>query len=487
MENVTQVHSKKNINEFQKWIKFLEELGYSNFYEDMNAKDYGIPQNRNRTFMVSLLNTNKQYEFPKPFRLELRLKDMLEDNVDEKYFLSDKMIEYITANNEKWTGNNNKSLVNKSIASTINTGEGSRRCDSSNYIIDELPENTDIKEAVRLGGVFDKDNKKHQAGSIWDANKISPTLDTMQGGYRQPCIFVKEKTKKGYAEAKEGDGIYIDRPQQKRGVVQKGMIQTIKTSPNDLGVIVLGNYSPSEHNASRIIHPEGIAPTVMENHGTVTATVVAAAERGKSEGWKQEIEVFEREYVNKITNAFTKTQAKMITPDGNIKRYIGSNIVDIFEEGDCADISFPNGYNKGNRVFKGYVPTLNRSTTQSSFIVKVKDKVNNEIPLYTKYKKLIETIEQNKIPLGEIKHMDLYNKNLTENCGTLTDPKHNNNRLWDGLRVRKLTPRECFRLMGIKDESINKIQNLSNTQAYKQAGNGIVVNVLMEIFKKLIN
>ena len=68
---------------------------------------------------------------------------------------------------------------------------------------------------------------------------------------------------------------------------------------------------------------------------------------------------------------WTKTQAKMITDDGNIRRYINSEIVDKFNIGDCADISFPNGYNKANRVFTGYVPTLNTTTTQSSFIVKV--------------------------------------------------------------------------------------------------------------------
>ena len=69
---------------------------------------------------------------------------------------------------------------------------------------------------------------------------------------------------------------------------------------------------------------------------------------------------------------FTETQAKMITPSGDIYRYIGSNVIDKFEVGDCADISFPNGYNKGNRVFKGCCPCIN-GTTIRSFIVKEKD------------------------------------------------------------------------------------------------------------------
>lgn len=68
---------------------------------------------------------------------------------------------------------------------------------------------------------------------------------------------------------------------------------------------------------------------------------------------------------------FTETQKKMITDKGDVFRYIGSNVIDKFDIGDCADISFPNGYGKGVRVFKGICPTINPTTTPSSFIVKV--------------------------------------------------------------------------------------------------------------------
>lgn len=94
MENVTQVHGKKNIEDFKKWTDMLESLGYSNYCQDLNAKDYGIPQNRNRCFMVSILG-NCKYEFPKSFELKLKLKDMLEDKVDEKYYLNDKQVKRI--------------------------------------------------------------------------------------------------------------------------------------------------------------------------------------------------------------------------------------------------------------------------------------------------------------------------------------------------------------------------------------------------------
>ena len=92
MENVPQVHGKKNINDFNKWIEFLESKGYSNYWKDLNAKDFGIPQSRNRCYMVSILGDYK-YEFPTPIPLEKTLKDVLEREVDEKYYLSDKAIQ----------------------------------------------------------------------------------------------------------------------------------------------------------------------------------------------------------------------------------------------------------------------------------------------------------------------------------------------------------------------------------------------------------
>ena len=86
MENVPQVHGSRNIDDFNLWIDFLKSKGYSNFWQDLNAKDYGVAQNRKRCFMVSLLG-NGTYEFPKPVQLTKRMKDYLENEVDEKYYL----------------------------------------------------------------------------------------------------------------------------------------------------------------------------------------------------------------------------------------------------------------------------------------------------------------------------------------------------------------------------------------------------------------
>lgn len=101
MENVPQVHGKKNINDFEKWLGSLESLGYTNYWQDLNAKNYGVAQNRNRCFMFSFLG-NYSYDFPQPVPLEKKLKDYLEDNVDEKYYINnekaDKLIKQLIDN-----------------------------------------------------------------------------------------------------------------------------------------------------------------------------------------------------------------------------------------------------------------------------------------------------------------------------------------------------------------------------------------------------
>ena len=101
MENVPQVHGKKNMEDFQRWIQFLDSKGYSNAWADLNSKHYGVAQNRNRTFMVSILG-NYKYDFPKPIPLTKTIKDYLEDEVDEKYYINNekaqKLIDTLISN-----------------------------------------------------------------------------------------------------------------------------------------------------------------------------------------------------------------------------------------------------------------------------------------------------------------------------------------------------------------------------------------------------
>lgn len=97
LENVKAMVSRKFIDMFNLWRRELESLGYANFAQVLNAKDYGVPQNRERIFLVSIrIDDDEQapeYTFPKPFPLVKRLKDVLEDKVDERYYLSDRMLE----------------------------------------------------------------------------------------------------------------------------------------------------------------------------------------------------------------------------------------------------------------------------------------------------------------------------------------------------------------------------------------------------------
>ncbi len=105
MENVTQVHSQANMPDFQKWIGFLERKGYSNYWKDLSAKDYGVAQNRDRCFMVSILG-KWNFEFPQPIPLKKTMKDYLEDEVYEKYYINTekarKLIQQLIDNGTLW-------------------------------------------------------------------------------------------------------------------------------------------------------------------------------------------------------------------------------------------------------------------------------------------------------------------------------------------------------------------------------------------------
>ena len=177
--------------------------------------------------------------------------------------------------------------------------------------------------------------------------------------------------------------------------------------------------------------------------------------------------------VSNDKSLWTETQAKMITEDLNVKRYIGSDIIDEFKEGQCANINFPNGYGHGNRVSDNCFTIT--ASSGSNLIVK------------TKNKRIHKIIEDNDLPDKDPSYLDIYNqKVIHDECGTLKAgmDHQQGNIIYNQLRIRKLTPKECWRLMGFDDEDFEKAKAVptSNTQLYKQAGNSIVVDVLEEIF-----
>lgn len=327
-ENVKNLVSNKFNKEFNIVLNSLEKAGYNSYFEVLNSKDFGIPQNRERVFIVSIRKDIDKFNFFEPFmfprkqELKLRLKDLLESQVDEKYYLSDNFISRIV----DWKAQQKpleKVLGKKSISPTL-TARGA--------------------------------GEEH-SGMILYSDNLENTTDL-----QNECLKIKEKTKKGYVFQKYEN--FYDK----------------------------NNYIPEKFNPYNEKEIEDICPTLSTQCG---------------------------------------------------------------------------------------------STTSSSTVL-IKDKDGNEIPLYKDTKQLRETIEQNELEQGKALNLDLYNRATYENSQTIVDPKHSSQRLFDGLRIRKLTPKECFRLMGFSDDDFEKVNGkVSDTQLYKQAGNSIVVNVLMALFKRL--
>ena len=162
MENVAALVSEKFRPFFLEWERLMCRYGYTNYNKVLNAKDYGIPQNRERIFMVSILDPNKAFYWPEPMRLEKRLKDVLETDVDEKYYLSDRMIKgFLKTDANKSNGHNFNPKDGDGIVFTIRTAPGS--------LFDmSYPESTTRRGRVQEGG------------------KVSPTL--MASG-EAPCLF----------------------------------------------------------------------------------------------------------------------------------------------------------------------------------------------------------------------------------------------------------------------------------------------------------
>ena len=261
MENVPQVHSEKDLPQFRKWLQKLEELGYTNYWKDLNSKNYGIPQNRERTFMVSILRskdgTEYNYRFPVGFKRKYVLNDFIEPKVDERFYLSKKMINYLTGVNQKESKYDRGSVFernlnpNKDIAATITTAAGQRATD--NFILEPVEEDDqtqiDLKrgysisvknesaepvDGVEVIGNYSKSNFSQTP--IIGKNGIAPTFTENHG--QVAAIAIREATIQGYKEAHVGDGVNISaRMKHQRGNVQEGMSQTLKTTC-EVGVVV---------------------------------------------------------------------------------------------------------------------------------------------------------------------------------------------------------------------------------------------------------
>ena len=267
MENVPDICNTHNVRDIEKWQARLNELGYTNYCEILNAKDYGIPQNRKRCFMISILG-EYNYTFPKKMQLKYRLKDLLEKNVNEKYFLSQKFLNYITHNSsenfnrKEQFERNLENVEQRGISYSLTTRQGRGSMDTFIGVYDykesdtfrpteesrvhigskvskTITTRTDSCCVIEQVGYIEKGTGKHQSNTVYNGENLAPTLSASD--YKEPIkIAIKNANSKGYLETEIGDGIDISsRMETHRGTVQKGSAQTLTCQGgNNVGVVV---------------------------------------------------------------------------------------------------------------------------------------------------------------------------------------------------------------------------------------------------------
>ncbi len=212
----------KTIKEF---VQALHDIGYHCHYGVINSKDYGVPQNRERLFLVGFLDDElyHSFSFAPKMKLTKRLRDVLETDVDEKYYLSHKLIEGFMSHKdrhkEKGTG----------FLWQPKTGEDIANCLRANASL--CPTDNTINEGV-VGMLDIKGNESIRRVYGVDGNALC--LQTMQGGMREPKIQVKSATSLGYEEATLGDSINLSNPnsETRRGRVGKQVAQTLDCACN---------------------------------------------------------------------------------------------------------------------------------------------------------------------------------------------------------------------------------------------------------------
>lgn len=235
MENVPQVAGKKNKEHFDKWIEFLESKGYTNKWCMLNAKEVGypepIPQNRNRCFMVSVLDPKQEIVFPEKTERKLVLKDLLESEVNEKYYLSDNQIKSIREWKAYRKPIDDASYLDSDTSPTV-TAKSNTSMNSSMLL---------LKDEYHGMFQYDKSDQFMKGKDRLTENK--ELADCLVTYPKEGVVLIKNATKQGYLEAEEGDGIDISsRMQHHRGTVQKESTQTITTKGgNDIGVIINEN------------------------------------------------------------------------------------------------------------------------------------------------------------------------------------------------------------------------------------------------------
>ena len=444
LENVKNLVSKKFKADFDRWLAFLESLGYSNYWQILNAKDYGIPQNRERVFCVSIRGEHKPFKFPEKRELKLRLRDMIDEIVDEKYYLKESTI---------------RSIVNSSFNSRR---DSIRKGDDVAYTI--LARDFKGPQCVQVGEVVgEKWDKMHDISRrVYEPDGISPKVQCQQGGNTE--LKIAENFALGGGEE---DPVIVamrgrnpDNPSDRT----KGAPLEQRLEANEQGIC----------NSLTTVQKDNL---LMEK------------KRGSKEyvarRYKEFIE--EKGYIPEMFVAYNKQEVADIAPTitGQCSCPSGGSAVLKLETEDVKVLAPNNwGHKAGDgtatreRRETDIVPALqaNAGQTQQSYLkIKVATKQGYEKAEEGDYVNI--TFPSSKTKRGRVGRGIAQ----TLTCGD------GNAIVTENVRIRKLTPRECLRLMGWNDEQIDKIAaaKVSATQQYRQAGNGIVVQVLEFIFKAL--
>jgi len=444
LENVKNLVSKKFKADFDRWLAFLESLGYSNYWQILNAKDYGIPQNRERVFCVSIRGEHKPFKFPEKRELKLRLRDMIDEIVDEKYYLKESTI---------------RSIVNSSFNSRR---DSIRKGDDVAYTI--LARDFKGPQCVQVGEVVGgKWDKMHDISRrVYEPDGISPTVHCQQGGNTE--LKIAENFVLGGVEE---DPVIVamrgrnpDNPSDRT----KGAPLEQRLEANEQGIC----------NSLTTVQKDNL---LMEKK--------CGSKEYVARRYKEFIE--EKGYIPEMFVAYNKQEVADIAPTitGQCSCPSGSSAVLKLETEDVKVLAPNNwGHKAGDgtatreRRETDIVPALqaNAGQTQQSYLkIKVATKQGYEKAEQGDYVNI--TFPSSKTKRGRVGRGIAQ----TLTCGD------GNAIVTENVRIRKLTPRECLRLMGWNDEQIDKIvaANVSATQQYRQAGNGIVVQVLEFIFEAL--
>ena len=246
MENVKALASAKFLPFLRQWQRWLHGQGYENFTQVLNACDYEVPQNRERVFMISILRTDNNpypsYYFPKKLKLEKRIKHILEQNVDESYYLSQKALEYFCRAGQRVDDNFLKQAAEPKIAASRGRGEFNRQqleineSGTSNTLTSVSKDNLLIEPKVNIVGQYDSS----QNSRIIDTEGISYCVTN---GHKdgmpkiiEPNVLRQERTEQGKLIRKlsKGDkGIKFNGGNKEFCPRTDGLSNTLSTSTKD--------------------------------------------------------------------------------------------------------------------------------------------------------------------------------------------------------------------------------------------------------------